>query len=182
MSRCFRLSAAVAILVLGCAAAAGAQPFSGVVVFGDSLSDSGNLAQVLGLPAGNSATTNPDPVAAEIVATAAGAAYVRQIARLQDAGARYVVVYTLPDLGALPAFAAQPSAAGLSAATGRFNLAVAEGLGALGDGVVPIDVFGLFNELLADPGRYDLTNVAAGACAPPVALACGPAGAGLPAA
>ena len=264
MSRCFRLSASVVILVLGCAAGAGAQPFSGVVVFGDSLSDSGNLALALGLPAGNSATTNPNPVAAEIVAkalgqpvlpslaggtnfawvgacvnpagpclgsapstaaqigqhlalsggraapgalyslwggandiiaaaaegpagallgaSAAGAAYVRQIARLQDAGARYVVVYTLPDLGAVPAFAAQPSAAGLSAATGRFNLAVAEGLPALGDGVVPIDVFGLFNELLADPGSHDLTNVAGAACAPPVALACGPAGAGLPAA
>ena len=264
MSRSFRLSAGIVILVLGCASGASAQPFSGVVVFGDSLSDSGNLALALGLPAGNSATTNPNPVAAEIVATtlgqpvlpslaggtnfawvgacvnpagpclgsapstaaqigqhlalsggraapgalyslwggandviaataegpasaalgatAAGDAYVRQIARLQDAGARYVVVYTLPDLGAVPAFAPQPSAAVLSAATGHFNLAVTEGLAALGDGVIPIDVFGLFNELLADPGRYDLTNVAAAACAPPVALACGPAGAGLPAA
>ena len=264
MSRCPRLSAGILILVLGCAAGAAAQPFSGVVVFGDSLSDSGNLALARGLPGGISATTNPDPVAAEIVATtlglpvlpslaggtnfawigacvnpagpclgsapstaaqigqhlalsggraaphalyslwggandiiaaavegpasaalgatAAGAAYVGQIARLQDAGARYVVVYTLPDLGAVPVFAAHPSAASLSAATGRFNLAVTEGLAALGDGVIPIDVFGLFNELLADPGRYDLTNVSGAACAPPAGLACGPAGAGLPAA
>ncbi len=264
MSLCFRLPAGVVVLALGCAGAAGAQPFTGVVVFGDSLSDSGNLALTLDLPAGNSATTNPDPVAAEIVAaalgqpvlpslaggtnfawvgacvnpagpclgstpstavqiaqhlsraggraepdalysiwggandlvaaaargpasaatgaTAAGAAYVRQIAHLQDAGTRYVVVYSLPDLGAVPAFATLPSAPALSAATGRFNDALAEGLGTLGGGVIPIDVFGLFNELRADPGRYDLTNVTGSACAPSVAVACGPAGAGLPAA
>ena len=192
MSCCSRLSACVVALVLGCAGAAGAQPFSGVVVFGDSLSDSGNLALALELPAGLSLTTNPDPVAAEVVAealgrpvlpslaggtnfawigacvnpagpclgatpstaaqiaqhlsatggqaapdalyslsggandviaavargpasaaadaAAAGAAYVRQIGYLQDAGAGYVVVYNLPDLGAVPAFAAHPAA------------------------------------------------------------------------
>ncbi len=250
------------MLALGCAGAAGAQPFSGVVVFGDSLSDSGNLALARELPAGLSLTTNPDPVAAEVVAealgrpvlpslaggtnfawigacvnpagpclgstpstaaqiaqhlsatggqgdpgalysfaggandviaavargaasaatdaAAAGAAYVRQIGGLQDAGAGYVVVYNLPDLGAVPAFAALPSAPVLSAATASFNGAVAEGLGTLGGGVIPIDVYGLFNELLADPGRYDLTNVTGAACAPAAALPCGPAGAGLP--
>ena len=262
MSPCLRLSACVVVLALGCAGAAGAQPFSGVVVFGDSLSDSGNLAVALDLPVGLSLTTNPDPVAAEIVAdalgrpvlaslaggtnfawigacvnpagpclgstpstaaqiaqhlsttgghaapgalyslsggandviaavargaagaatdaAAAGAAYVRQVGRLQDAGAGYVVVYNLPDLGAVPAFAALPAAPALSAATGLFNDALAAGLGTLGGGVIPIDVFGLFNELRAEPGRYDLTNVTGAACAPPAALPCGPAGAGLP--
>ena len=262
MSLCFRLLAGVAVLALGCAGAAGAQPFTGVVVFGDSLSDSGNLALALDLPAGLSLTTNPDPVAAEIVAealgqpvlpslaggtnfawigacvnpagpclgstpstaaqiaqhlstaggraapdalysfsggandviaavaagpasaatnaAAAGAAYVRQIGRLQDAGAGYVVVYNLADLGAVPAFAALPSAPALSVATGLFNDALAAGLGTLGGGVIPIDVFGLFNELRAEPGRYDLTNVTGAACAPAAVVPCGPAGAGLP--
>ncbi len=45
-----------------------AQEFSSVVVFGDSLSDSGNLAFTQSLPPGTSFTTNPDPVWAEIVA------------------------------------------------------------------------------------------------------------------
>ncbi len=262
MSRCFRLVAGVVVLALGCAGAAGAQPFSGVVVFGDSLSDSGNLALALELPAGLSLTTNPDPVAAEVVAealgrpvlpslaggtnfawigacvnpagpclgatpstaaqiaqhlsatggqaapdalyslsggandviaavargpasaaadaAAAGAAYVRQIGYLQDAGAGYVVVYNLPDLGTVPAFAAHPAAPALSAATGLFNDALSVGLGTLGGGVIPIDVFGLFNELRAEPERYDLTDVTGAACAPPAALPCGPAGAGLP--
>lgn len=262
MPRCLRLLAGAVVVLLGCAAAVRAQPFSGVVVFGDSLSDAGNLAVPLGLPAGNSATTNPDPVAAEIVAealgrpilpslaggtnfawvgaciiparpclesapsvpaqisqhlvaaggradphalysiwggandviaaavrdpagaaasaAAAGAEYVRQVARLQAAGARYVVVYNLPDLGAAPAFRSTKSAPALSALTAGFNDVVAEGLGALGGGVVPIDVFGLFSEVRSEPGRYDLTNVTGTACVPPTALACGPAGAGLP--
>ena len=262
MPRCLGLLAGAAVVVLGCAGAGRAQSFRGVVVFGDSLSDSGNLAMPLGLPAGSSATTNPDPVAAEIVAealgrpirpalagganyawvgacvnpagpclqltpsipaqisqhlaatagradsralysiwggandviaamvrdpasaaanaAAAGAEYVRQVARLQAAGARHVVVYTLPDLGAAPAYRTMRSAPVLSALTAGFNDTVAEGLGALGDGVVPIDVFGLFNEVRSDPGRYDLTNVTGAACFPPTALTCGPAGAGLP--
>ena len=61
------------VLSLGSAGGASAQSFSDVVVFGDSLSDSGNAALAQGLPAGNSFTTNPDPVWAEIVAEAFGA-------------------------------------------------------------------------------------------------------------
>ena len=63
----------VFVLTPGFAGSASAQSFSDVVVFGDSLSDSGNAAQANGLPAGNSFTTNPDPVWAEIVAGAFGA-------------------------------------------------------------------------------------------------------------
>ena len=67
------LGAIVFVLSLGFAGSASAQSFSDVVVFGDSLSDSGNAAQANGLPDGNSFTTNPDPVWAEIVAEAFGA-------------------------------------------------------------------------------------------------------------
>lgn len=63
----------VFLLTPGFAGSASAQSFSDVVVFGDSLSDSGNAALANGLPAGNSFTTNPDPVWAEIVAEAFGA-------------------------------------------------------------------------------------------------------------
>ena len=67
MPRFHRLAGAVA-LALGCAGAAQAQNFTGFFVFGDSLSDAGNIAASQGLPPGNSFTTNPDPVAAEIIA------------------------------------------------------------------------------------------------------------------
>ena len=71
MPRFHRLAGAVA-LALGCAGAAQAQQFSSFIVFGDSLSDSGNIAAAQGLPPGNSFTTNPDPVFAEIIAAAYG--------------------------------------------------------------------------------------------------------------
>lgn len=60
-------------ILLGLVGAARAQTFNSVVVFGDSLSDSGNIARISGLPPGASFTTNPDPVWAEIVARTFGA-------------------------------------------------------------------------------------------------------------
>ena len=64
----------VALAIVACASSVRAQDYNAVVVFGDSLSDSGNVAQglQLGLPPGSSFTTNPDPVWAELVAQTFG--------------------------------------------------------------------------------------------------------------
>jgi len=73
MPRISHLAAACALAL--CAQAAQAQQFSGVVTFGDSLSDAGNVSTVDGSPAtaaGNSFTTNNDPVAAQIIAAQYG--------------------------------------------------------------------------------------------------------------
>lgn len=80
MFRPLHFALAVAIL-LGLAGNIRAQMFNSVVVFGDSLSDSGNIAQESGLlPAGASFTTNPDPVWAEIVAENFGASAINSLA------------------------------------------------------------------------------------------------------
>lgn len=262
MPRFHRLAGAVA-LALGCAGAAQAQQFSGLIVFGDSLSDSGNIAAAQGLPPGNSFTTNPDPVAAQIVAAAFGlpggpslaagpnfawggacvraggpclnpvpniptqvsqhlaqnggvanpnalysiwggandifatlvlqpanaqantvaaaTAYVQQIGRLQAAGARYIVVYNLPNLGATPQFGATPNASAVSQLTVVYNSALNTGLASLGNGLIAINTFGLITEITANPGLYGFTNITGRACgANSSAVACGPAGSGLP--
>jgi outer membrane lipase/esterase len=72
MPRISHLAVACA-LALG-AQAAQAQQFSGVITFGDSLSDAGNIGILSsgGLATSNSFTTNPDPVWAEIVANGFG--------------------------------------------------------------------------------------------------------------
>ena len=224
------------------------QTFSSVVVFGDSLTDSGNTAQFTGLlPAGTSFTTNPDPVWAEIVAETFGAsatnslaggtnyswggacvnpngpcehpvptteqqinqhlsgasadpdtlymiwggvndisavagknqsgpqgvlraaeAYVDQIQGLQDAGARYVVVLNLPDVGKTlnAQRAGAAAAAGLSALTQAYNEALDTGLGSLEHGIIPVNVFALMNEIIADPENYGFTNIDDIACTP----------------
>ena len=278
----------VALAFVACASGARAQDYSAVVVFGDSLSDSGNVAQLLPLvPPGNSFTTNPDPVWAEIVAgefdafalpsgargtnyaiggacvnpdlpclvtvpgvgeirlpgideqialhvgsrpdgeadpdalyalwagsndlvdileaalmPAPGAPpvnpeaaiaetvrhYARAIQRLQDAGARHIVVFNLPDPGATPFAQSIPDprfSATLTALAQSYNEALEAGVGSLDDGIVPIDAFGLFDQVVRDPAKYGFTNVDGTACAPLSeavnALACGPAGSLSPA-
>lgn len=79
MFRYMHFMIAVTIL-LGFVSGARAQTFNSVVVFGDSLSDSGNIAQLNGLPPGTSFTTNPDPVWAEIVAQTFGASGTNSLA------------------------------------------------------------------------------------------------------
>lgn len=256
MPRFHRLAGAVA-LALGCAGAAQAQQFSSFVVFGDSLSDSGNIAAAQSLPAGNSFTTNPDPVAAQIIANAFGLpsgpsllggpnfawggacvraapapcinpvpdiptqvtqylalnggsadpnalysiwggandifaalgtpataqantaaaamSYVQQIARLQGAGARYVVVYNLPNLGATPQFGASAAtASSVSQITVVYNSTLNAGLATLGDGLIAIDTFGLITEISANPGLFGFTNITGTACGAVTSVACGP--------
>lgn len=256
MPRFHRLAGAVA-LALACAGTAQAQQFSGFVVFGDSLSDSGNIARAQGLPAGNSFTTNPDPVAAQIIAAAFGfsdapsllggtnfawggscvraapapclnpvptiptqitqylsltggvadpnalysiwggandifvalgtpataqantvaaaTSYVQQIARLQGAGANYIVVYNLPNLGATPQFGANPTqASSVSQITVVYNTALEAGLAQLGDGLIPINTFGLITEITLNPGLYGFTNITGTACGAVSSVACGP--------
>ena len=231
-----------------------AQTFNSVVVFGDSLSDTGNIAQLYKLPAGASFTTNPDPVWAEIVARTFGAsitnslaggtnyawggacvnpsgpcenpvptteqqinqhlsggsadpdtldmiwggvndisavagnnpsdpqgaldgtleaaeAYVDQIRSLQDAGARYVVVLNLPDVGgtinAQRAGAVNPSVpAALSALTRAYNEALDTGISSQEQGIVPVNIFALMDEMVKDPGDYGFTNTDGIACTP----------------
>lgn len=256
MPRFHRLAGAVA-LALGCAGAAQAQQFSSFIVFGDSLSDSGNIAAASALPPGNSFTTNPDPVAAQIIAAAFGlpggpsllggpnfawggacvraapapclnpvpniptqisqylsltggvadpnalysiwggandifaalgtpataqantaaaaTAYVQQIARLQGAGARYVVVYNLPNLGATPQFGASPpTAASVSQITVVYNSTLNAGLATLGTGLISINTFGLISEITRNPGLYGFTNITGTACGAVPSVACGP--------
>ncbi len=256
---------------LAFSASARAQQFTDVVSFGDSLSDAGNVAALLGRPAGNSFTTNPDPVFTQIVAgrfgfdqtnsgipqpgvpvtgdnyawgggcvhptgacinpfafsrvdnqitaylagnsgradanalytywggandifaringwtdqaqiaadmTAIADAAAAQVGRLQDAGARYVLVLNLPDIGRTPDYAGTANAGNATFAVATYNDRFNQGLGALGDGIVPINANGLFDELLADPAAYGFSNVTDRACNPPDSVSCGPEGSG----
>ncbi|MBS0213017.1 MAG: autotransporter domain-containing protein [Proteobacteria bacterium] len=67
-----RLLATSLALALCATTAAQAQQFTGVISFGDSLSDAGNIAAMNGLPPGFGFTTNPDPVTVELIAKAFG--------------------------------------------------------------------------------------------------------------
>ena len=276
MLRHFRLLLVIVfVLTPGFAGSASAQSFTDVVVFGDSLSDSGNAGQTQGLPPGTSFTTNPDPVWAEIVAEAFGASgsnslaggpnyasagacmnpatpcdqpdaptvteqiaqhlsssggsldpgalyavwgglndiadsavfalsqnnpaiagghvlaaadvNAAQIRRLQDAGARHIVVFNMPDLALSPyAIALGPLVQGaLSALATQYNEKLHAGIRENEEGVVPINAHALLGEIVAAPGRYGITSVTGTACGAPnadsaVSITCGPQGSPLP--
>jgi len=91
---------------------------------------------------------------------------IQQIARLQAAGARYIAVFTLPNIGATPAFAGQPTSASVTALSAGYNTTLLTGLQAAGIRVIPVDTFALFNQILANPGAYGFTNTTGVACGP----------------
>ena len=69
----------ILVVIFGFTGSVWGQNFSDVVVFGDSLSDSGNAGGLRALPPGSSFTTNPDPVWSEIVAETFGASGMNSI-------------------------------------------------------------------------------------------------------
>lgn len=117
--------------------------------------------------------------AAQAQANVAAAAtqYVQQVGALQAAGARNIVVLTLPDIGKSPSGMAGGAAASaqISAITGLYNNTVVAGLNALGGNAIRIDMTRFFAEVLADPGAFGFSNATGTACGTTASLLCAPA-------
>ena len=99
---------------------------------------------------------------------------------LTNAGARYILVPTLPDMGLTPAARAQGAAAQaqFTQLSSTYNTALFGGLSTAGLRVIPLDTFNLLREVTASPSTYGLTNVTSTACLPALtqsALTCSPA-------
>jgi outer membrane lipase/esterase len=108
-----------------------------------------------------------DAAALQANVLAAAAAEVQQIARLQAAGARYIVVFSLPDIGATPQFGASATTAGqVTALSAGYNTTLFSGLASAGVRVIPVDAFSLISEVRANPAAFGFTNVTGVACGP----------------
>ncbi|KAF1687350.1 autotransporter domain-containing esterase [Pseudoxanthomonas broegbernensis] len=114
----------------------------------------------------------------ETLATAVGGV-VQIVGSLEAAGARYVLVPSMPDMGITPdAAAAGPLAqAALTQLASGYNDAMYGALAQAGHRVIPLDTFNMLREVLASPAAYGLRNVTETACLPPggSSLACYPA-------
>ena len=100
--------------------------------------------------------------------TGAAAAEVAQIVRLRNAGARYIAVFGLPNVGLTPRSIAG-GAASVAAATqlsAGYNTTLFTGLATTGVRFIPVDVFSLFNEVAANPAAFGFTNATSVACGP----------------
>ena len=150
--------------------------------------DSGALYIIQGGPndifyhAGLAGAGAETSAAAQAAIGVAATDFLGQIARMRAAGARYIVVMNLPDMGRTPAGTAS-GAAGAAALTGLsvqvFNSALNIGLNSLGFDVIPANVQGFFGEILANPGLYGISNTTGVACTSVVSgsvssLACSP--------
>ena len=119
--------------------------------------------------------------AAGVAAAAPGV--VAQVARLQSAGARYILVFGSGDGGKAPgSILGGPAAiAQGTAATSGFNTLLFTGLKSANLKVIPVDTFTLINDVLSNASAFGFTNTTGVACAPfppfattPSSQFCGP--------
>jgi outer membrane lipase/esterase len=111
--------------------------------------------------------------------TAAVASEIGIVTQLTNAGARYILVSNIPDLGVTPAFRALGAAAQANgtALTINYNDSLFNGLTSSGLRVIPLDSFNLIREIVASPGTYGFTNFTGTACQPQItanSLTCNP--------
>ena len=114
--------------------------------------------------------------------TTIGGAVTAQIGivgTLTQAGAQYILVPTVPDLGVTPAFRAQGALAQAqgTALTVNYNNALFSGLAAANLRVIPLDTFHFLQEVVANPSAFGLTNITGTACQPQItanSLTCNP--------
>ena len=120
-----------------------------------------------------------DPANAQAIIGGAVAAQVGIIGSLQSAGARYILVPNIPDLGLTPSFAAQgPAAAGQGTMLSTlYNEGLFGTLAANGLSVIPVDTFAFLREVAANPAAFGIGNVTGTACMPQItaqSLTCNP--------
>jgi outer membrane lipase/esterase len=96
----------------------------------------------------------------------AATAEIGQIRRLRDAGARYILVFGLPNIAATPAFATNPAAASVTALSAGYNTTLFTGLQSAGIKVIPVDTFSFFNQVFTNAAAYGFTNTTSMACGP----------------
>ena len=128
-----------------------------------------------------------DPLNAAGLTLAAAEVNVEQIRRLQDAGARHVVVYNLPDFSKSP-FAINLGPVVQEALTQQvtaYNKVLHDGISESEDGIVPINSHAFFNEIVENHESYGFTDATGTACGEPdattpLSLTCGPQGSGYP--
>lgn len=86
------------------------------------------------------------------------------VAQLQGAGANNLMVFNLPDAGKSPSGLESGQSTAIGQVVNLFNATLIGGLDQIGGNVIRVNIHALFNEVIADPGRYGLTNVTARAC------------------
>lgn len=89
-------------------------------------------------------------------AAAAGARLAASAQALQQGGARYIMVWLLPDLGQTPNYSGSPLQGTLSQLSGVFNQSLVSQLSQIDAEIIPLNVPALLQEALAEPNQFGL--------------------------
>src|SRR5690606_37617588 len=81
---------------------------------------------------------------------------VDSVQALQQGGARYIMVWLLPDVGQTPNFAGSPLQGFISGLGQDFNNELVRQLATVPAEIIPLNIPLILQEELADPGRYGL--------------------------
>ena len=98
-------------------------------------------------------------------------------AKLQAAGARYIVLQAVPDMGRIPDVTklGPAASAAFTSLSSLFDLTLNQAVGQAGLKVIQFNSFQFITELATNPGAYGLTNVTSPACTTPTGGNCQPA-------
>ena len=98
------------------------------------------------------------------------------IGTLTSAGAQYILVPNMPDVGRTPFGLSQGPAgsAGITALVQAYNATLYGGLAAANLRVIPLDTFNFIREISAAPSTYGFTDVTHPACGATSSLICSP--------
>jgi len=91
-------------------------------------------------------------------AAAAGSRLAASAQALQQGGARYIMVWLLPDLGQTPNFSGTPQQNPLSQLSAVFNQALVGQLGRIDAEIIPLNIPVLLSEAVANPTQFGLAS------------------------
>ncbi|HDS1734337.1 esterase EstP [Pseudomonas sp. BP8] len=97
-------------------------------------------------------------VTSPATAAAAGANLAASAQALQQGGARYIMVWLLPDLGLTPNFSGTPQQGALSQLSGVFNQSLVSQLSQIDAEIIPLNIPVLLSEALANPEQFGLAS------------------------
>ena len=104
--------------------------------------------------------------AVQTIITGAVTAQVGLVGALTQAGAQYILVPTVPDLGKTPQYSTDVNSKAFgNGLTTSYNNALFGGLASANLRVIPLDTYHFLQEVIANPSAFGITNTTGKACA-----------------
>lgn len=118
---------------------------------------------------------NENPTNALGIVSSAVQSQIATVTSFKNAGANYILVPNIPDVGLTPdAISGGPAAQAQSTAiTNLYNQSMLNGVASTGANIIPLDTFSLTRQVAANPAAYGFTNTTDRACGAGSSLTCG---------